>query len=112
MSRKIEDAMMYAIRNGNEFNQGNTTVHHDHVIGDTEVEVRLHGHLIAKRYIGNKWKFSLCGYNTRTTRSRLSAIARDELPLCNGIGTKQGQASIRYRDGREVNVPDNGWFTP
>jgi hypothetical protein len=112
MSRKIEDAMMHAIRNGKEFTQGNTSVHHDPVVGGVEVEVRLYGHLIAKRFHGRGWEFNLCGYNTNTTRSRLTALVQQFCHKACGVGTKGGQAFVRYRDGyADKPVPSNGWFT-
>lgn len=115
MARKIENEMIRAIRIGQDWSKDNTRVHHDPVIGGAETEVYLHGHLIAKRFIGCAWSFNLCGWNTPTTRSRLSAICREFVPRCNGVSTKQGQARIAYRDGesglRFVDVDSEGWFT-
>lgn len=75
--RKIEERMIAAIRNGANWCSGNTSVTHVLGGGGAEIEVRLHGHLIAKWFAARGWEISLCGWNTPTTRSRLSAIVRE-----------------------------------
>jgi hypothetical protein len=108
--RVIERKMLDAIRNGTEFKSGNTSVHHDPVIGDVEIEVRLHGHLIAKRFVTG-WQFNLCGWNTPTTRSRLSALIGQFVYKGIGVSTKRGQAFVCYRDGNASKpVGSNEWF--
>lgn len=98
---KIEQAMLAAIRDGQELSQGNTVVHHDPVIDGVEVEVWLHGNLIAKRYRTDhdgRWEINLCGWNTRTTRSRLTAICREFVPGCHGVSTARGVVRLVYAD--------------
>lgn len=106
--RKIEQQMIDAIREGRGFNGGNTTVHHR---WDEGVEVRLYGHLIAWRSNKNHWEFNLCGYDTNTTRSRITALMSQFCPEACGVFTKNGQASVRYRDKGVQLVPSDGWFT-
>lgn len=73
MSRKIEDQMIAAIRAGKPFKSGNTSVAQE-VDG---TYVFLHGNLIAaigSAKLGTAW--TLAGWNTPTTRSRINALAR------------------------------------
>lgn len=108
---EIESKMLAAIKFGREFNEGNTSVHHDPVVGGVEVEVRLHGNLIAKRFITG-WQFNLCGWNTPVTRSRLTAIMGHFVPKAIGVSTKRGQAFVCYRDGYPNRpLANDGWFT-
>ena len=79
MSRKIEDAMIAAIRAGENFKQGNTEVVQisDHVYYFDHAEVRLHGNVIARvMNNGADGKWTLAGWNTATTRSRINALVR------------------------------------
>ena len=74
--RKIESQMNAAIAQGTNGSSGNTSVTFE---GDI-AEVRLHGNLIAK--IGEGWiQLWDGGWQTTTTKSRLSAIlAENGLP--------------------------------
>lgn len=108
---KIETDMIRAITTGEDWHGGNTSVTHDPVIGDVEVEVRLYGHLIAKRFKGTGWEFNLCGYNTPLTRSRMSALICELVPKSLGVSTQKGQALVIYRDGYpSKKVGDSEWF--
>jgi hypothetical protein len=103
--RKIEKMMLAAIDSGRDFELNNTKVIHD----DGTVYVYLHGHNIAQRDPDGQYAINLCGYNTATTRSRLSAILFAYEPRINGVCTKQGQARIVYSDGHTVDISDTAW---
>lgn len=117
--RKIEREMVSAIRSlnpGEEWAKDNTRVDYDATAN--VVNVYLHGNLIAKvektmcnlAMVPLHVHITLAGWNTATTRSRLTAILRSFVPGCFGVSTKQGQARIRYADGRDVKITDNGWY--
>lgn len=61
--------MVNALRNGYNFNGSNTQVEHSN--GNSYVY--LFGNLIYKVVKGKAY-FSLCGWNSNTTRSRLNAL--------------------------------------
>ena len=67
--RKIEEKMIAAIINRKNWVCDNTMVEID---GD-EIIVKLHFHTIAK-ISKNSIQISSCGYETKTTKSRLNAI--------------------------------------
>lgn len=113
--RKIEYKMIEAInaamKGKRNFKDGNTAVtfnESNHAI------VTLYGHNIA-RIIDARNNFTvminLCGYNTVTTRSRLTAILFTYKPGINGVGTKKGQACIVYRDGHTADISDTAWHS-
>ena len=110
--RVIEKQMIAAIESGKNWTSGNTAVRHDPVIGGCEIEVALHGNLIAKRFyrgdLPGEWQVTLAGWNTPTTRSRLTAICHAFVPGCYGVGTRKGQAEIRYRDNNKA-ISDCEW---
>lgn len=85
--KRIEEKMLDAIRGGYDWHEGNTAVEH---LADNVVRVRLYGNLIAQADLVNGWRFSLAGYNTATTRSRLRALGckvqlRNGKPMRDGI---------------------------
>lgn len=67
--RQIEKRMVSAVMNGRSFKSGNTVVTAD----TTGVKVFLHGNCIFAVYQGVK-RFTLAGWNSVTTRSRLNAL--------------------------------------
>ena len=114
--RKVEKEMLAAIDNGLDWRGGNTRVEQRPVIAGLEVEVTLHGHLIAKRYFcgedkPGRWEVTLAGWNTRTTRSRLSALIRHISrlgPEGLGVSDRKGQPFVHDFEGkRPINC--NGW---
>lgn len=119
--RKIEKAMVGAVLSGQNWKGSNTAVSHDPVIGGEECEVRLHGHLIAKRYLNGQWEISLAGWNTVTTRSRLSALIRGiaetrtywkhfNAVYPHGLGVSSGKGIVRLHDARGITTIDStGW---
>ena len=73
MSRKIEDQMIAAIRAGKTFKSGNTEVIPS---ANGATEVKLHGNTIIRYVPTVGWEWSLAGWNTPTTRSRINAAVR------------------------------------
>lgn len=108
MARKIENQMINAINSRHTWASANTRV--VECIGVDRQEVYLHGHMIAKCE-NRQWSFNLCGWNTRTN-SRISALCREFVRGCCGVGTKQGQVTVRYWNGQaDKPVNSEGWFT-
>jgi len=95
--KKIEAEMCRAVQLGSACRISNTTVEKDAGV----TVVRLHGNAIFKRD-GDKLWFSLAGWNTVTTRSRVNALLR----IFGGrrVSTKQGQAML---DGKPID--SNKW---
>lgn len=84
--RAIESEMLKAWNNETNFHKSNTAV----IVDADSVRVYLFGHCIARksRETGATL-FSLCGWNTVTTRSRLNALGcgvycRNYTPYRNG----------------------------
>ena len=75
--RKIELAMIAAIRAGYNWAEGNTAVTiEENDAGRAVYSVRLHGNLIAQGNVGCPPAMTdTCGWETRTTHSRLKALA-------------------------------------
>lgn len=100
MARKIEQRVIAAIREGMSLNRGNTTVE----VNADATRVYLFGNLIAEighPVTGTRW--TLAGWNTATTRSRINALARAF--NWTGVYTKAGQA---WSD-RGDQITDNEW---
>ena len=82
--RKIEKQMVHAVRCANNWKQDNTCVmsyeYGEHVLST----VLLHGNAIFTRYHredgGETIEFSLCGWPSVTTRSRLNALFSEFYP--------------------------------
>ena len=70
--RQIEKSMAQAVKAGRNFRSGNTVVSVD----ASGIKVYLHGNCIYTVYQGVK-RFTLAGWNTVTTRSRLNALGVD-----------------------------------
>lgn len=73
MARKITEKAIYNFLRGHAFNLQNTSV----ILDGDKVKLLLWGNCIA--YYDKNEKsvyFSLCGYNTATTRERLNEIQR------------------------------------
>lgn len=91
--RKIEKAMCDAINARMNWSCGNTRVD----VFNDEVSVILHGNCIFRIVDGVKY-FSLAGWNTTTTRSRLHAL---------GVGVTQKNFKPVY-NGQVIE--DNVWY--
>ena len=74
--RQIEKQMLAAVKERRNWRSGNTevTVRTD-IYGCNHIEVRLHDNLIFKQNDAeDSAEFTLAGWNTPTTRSRLRAL--------------------------------------
>ena len=89
--RQIEKEMLYAVCNRKNMSKSNTQVL---VREDGGIWVSLHGNLIAHRGAGGLWRFTLAGWNTLTTRSRLRAL---------GIDIRQ-KGGIPYYNGHPIDI--------
>jgi len=80
MSRIIEQNMIRAINYETNWRKDNTEVIviHNGIHGtfsfQKEIQVRLHGNLIARIFPGDRMILSSCGWETKTTKSRLNAL--------------------------------------
>lgn len=82
--RKIEKEMIEAIKAKKNYSNDNTRV----IVSEdgNYIKVELHGNLIAQIWVDSKLMFSDCGYQTKTTKSRLNAILNHfELPTIYSI---------------------------
>jgi hypothetical protein len=104
MSRKIEDQMIAAIRAGKTFKSGNTEVRQP---SDGATEVLLHGNSIIRYVPTQGWHWTLAGWNTATTRSRINAAVRG-LNWDIGVCQKAG-APHAVKLGQVVPVADDEW---
>ena len=82
--RKIEEKMVNAVNRSKNFNEGNTEVR----IDANGLSVLLYGNIIFQ-IRGNEKFFTLSGWNTPTTRSRLNALGvrvsqKNWEPIFNG----------------------------
>lgn len=95
--RKIEEQMVAAVQTKMDWKSGNTAV----IDNGTVLCVKLHGNLIARFHYSrglDRWEWTLAGWNTPTTRSRINALARAFGGA--GVTTKRGQAYADLgRDG-------------
>lgn len=91
--RKITQMAYGAFCSDTSLETSNTQV----VVTKNTTEMYLFGNKIARK-VGDKIEITLAGYNTMTTRERLSAFAN--------VYTKQGQA---YINGKAVS--DDEWVT-
>lgn len=85
--RKIEKEMLAAVEQVKNYANGNTTVR----VAKNEIRVYLHSNLIYKETAEGRF-FTLAGWNTPTTRSRLNAL---------GIDVRQKNFTAVY-DGVEI----------
>ena len=108
--RKIEQRMVAAVRDRRAWHADNTQVR---AFDDGRVEVYLHGHHIAT-VTTNGMSFTLAGWNTNTTRSRVNALLREFGPGDSGVTTKLGQTLYFtgwYTEGGriETKITDTEW---
>lgn len=97
--RIIEKNMINAIRNRRNWKDGNTRVE----VSESEryVKVYLHGNAIMNySYATGTLYLSECGWNTATTRSRLTAIIGAFTSYISGIRCCKGIIGTQYADGR------------
>lgn len=94
--RKIEQQMLAAVRARKAWKAGNTLVDSDAVAGDT-VRIWLHGNLIAVLR-DDVLKFTLAGWPTHTTRSRINALLREFIHANAGVYQDAGVQKYRGLD--------------
>jgi hypothetical protein len=105
--RVIEKQMIEAIKDRRPWKSGNTEVSLCRREDDKPLaRVYLHGnHIATVGYASDQpagdfevtnLSVSLAGWNTPTTRSRLTALCQAFGLHCHGVGTTKGQAAIRY----------------
>ena len=100
--RKIEAKMVAAVLTGGNMKGGNTeVVTRTREDGQRVTSVYLHGNLIAQNGVTG-WGFSLRGWNTPTTRSRVNALLQG-LEVPGRVCTIGGQAHF---DGKPINHHD------
>jgi len=94
--RKIERQMNFAISNKGNWSQSNTRVEYNDSSNCSSVY--LHGHQIATLCHETKAvKLSSCGYETRTTKSRLNAIL-DEVKYGAKVFQKNFDWFVSYNE--------------
>lgn len=92
--RQIEEMMLNAVNSRRNFASSNTSVHVD---SNKNVFVYLFGNCIYKIVDGVKY-FTLAGWNTVTTRSRINALGVD---VCQ-------RNYLAYRNG--VQIDSYSWY--
>jgi len=103
MTRKIEDAMVRSVRERVQWASGNTQVQ---IQSDGRANVYLHGNHIASRdHHGLRW--TLAGWNTVTTRSRINALA--QAFDCAGVRSRKGIVSA-VGDGTAWVISSTEWI--
>ena len=103
MTRKIEQALVAAIREGRHFSSGNTR--YNHTVGG----VFLHENPIARVSLdGQGWEFSLAGWNTPTTRSRINALL-DAFSPGRRVFTRNGTPFVSS-NGQTASLHSTEWF--
>ena len=101
--RKIESSMIAAIRAGRPFCQGNTRVG---PLGEgLGTGVWLHGNLIAEISGPNGTRWTLAGWNTQTTRSRIRALA-NAFHWCHRVHTHGGVPYTTDRAASSISTED------
>lgn len=94
--RKIEKAMCAAVESRTNWAENNTRV--EVKDGGSKVSVYLHGNKIYSESSEGWRMFSLAGWDTTTTRSRLNAL---------GIRVYR-RKGVLYYDGHEID--STGWY--
>ncbi len=102
--RKIEQQMIAAVLAGRDWQSANTAVRTE----GGNVLVTLHGNTIARCTTG-VWEWTLAGWNTPTTRSRINALARAF--YLYRVTTKSGATYAMASDGTTFAVGDSEWVT-
>ena len=94
--RKLERQMNFAISNKGNWKGSNTQVEYNSNTNCSSIY--LHGHQIAT-YDHNTQavKLSSCGYETRTTKSRLNAILQEVKSGCS-VFQKNWDWFVKYND--------------
>jgi len=94
--RKITEESINAFYSKKRFRKRNMEVY----VGEFTTQLRLHGHTIAILNDNGVLEIKTCGYNTNTTRDRLSALKGVT------VRTKQGQLYLNNKewDGELITI--------
>jgi hypothetical protein len=104
--RKIEQQMLTAIRNNDNWQSANTSVHYNEE-NDVSI-VRLHGNKIAE--VGDDFvQIFDGGWQTTTTKSRLNVIINE---FCNGLTDGVFQKNFKWflKDNNVVRDFESGYI--
>ena len=104
--RKIEQQMLTAIRNNDNWQSANTSVHYNEE-NDISI-VRLHGNKIAE--VGDDFvQIFDGGWQTTTTKSRLNVIINE---FCNGLTDGVFQKNFKWflKDNNVVRDFESGYI--
>ncbi|BAP34897.1 hypothetical protein AVU43_gp03 [Ralstonia phage RSJ5] len=113
--RVIEKNMIAAIKAGRSWKEGNTEVCCWTSGGWEYVTVLLFGNTIAKitsdtaTAIAAPWQFTLAGWNTPTTRSRVTELMREFSKEYLGVRTEKGQPYVVRRDHTSFPITSDEW---
>lgn len=105
--KKIEQKMIKAIRSRCPATISNTTVVHGYSNPDNGMAVYLHGNHIAT-LTDTSVRFTLAGWNTVTTRSRVNALLSAFAPAYR-VSTQRGQACLYVADERARVIGNDEW---
>ena len=106
LMRKIEQQMLTAIRNNDNWQSANTSVHYNEE-NDVSI-VRLHGNKIAE--VGDDFvQIFDGGWQTTTTKSRLNVIINE---FCNGLTDGVFQKNFKWflKDNNVVRDFESGYI--
>lgn len=103
--RKIEQAMLEAIKSNQNWKRDNTEVQYWQA-GFSKV--LLHGNHIATIY-KDSVSFSFAGWQTPTTKSRISCILHTF--ACHGVGQTKGNLYLYKPDNTKQLINRDDWYT-
>ena len=106
LMRKIEQQMLTAIRNNDNWQSANTAVHYNEE-NDVSI-VRLHGNKIAE--VGDDFVAIFDGgWQTNTTKSRLNVIINE---FCNGLTDGVFQKNFKWfiSDNKVIRDFESGYI--
>ena len=106
LMRKIEQQMLTAIRNNDNWQSANTSVHYNEE-NDVSI-VRLHGNKIAE--VGDDFVTIFDGgWQTNTTKSRLNVIINE---FCNGLTDGVFQKNFKWfiSDNKVIRDFESGYI--
>ena len=106
LMRKIEQQMLTAIRNNDNWQSANTSVHYNEE-NDVSI-VRLHGNKIAE--VGDDFVAIFDGgWQTTTTKSRLNVIINE---FCNGLTDGVFQKNFKWfiSDNKVIRDFESGYI--
>lgn len=103
--RRIEQAMCLAVRQGKNWTQDNTAVRQ---IGK-EAQVLLFDNLIAVFSDKANPKWTLAGWDTKTTRNRINALAQD-FTWPYALAEVHGRPYLIRKNGERQELNPHAWY--